>query len=184
MTEELNECCCSALQVGQQAPEFTLPGVETGKEFKQYSLKDYRGKWVVFFFYPLDFTFICPTEVTAMSDRYAEFQKINTVVLGCSTDSVNSHQAWMKDLVNLKYPLLSDKTHEVSREYGVLVEEEGIALRGLFIINPDGILHYHLVHDLNVGRNVDEVLRVLQALQTGELCQVGWKPGEKTLGKA
>lgn len=179
-----DECCCSILQVGRKAPEFTMQGVETGKEFRQYSLKDYRGKWVVFFFYPLDFTFVCPTEVTAMSDRYAEFEKLNAVVLGCSTDSVNSHQAWMKELVNLKYPLLSDKTHEVSYKYEVLVEKDGVALRGLFIIDPDGVLRYHLVHDMDVGRNVDEVLRVLKALQTGELCQINWKPGEKTLGKA
>lgn len=171
------------LQVREEAPDFTLEGVEGGN-FKKYSLKDYRGKWVVLYFYPQDFTFICPTEITAISRHFAEFEKLNAQVMGCSTDSVYSHKAWLKELGQLKHPLLSDATHQVSRKYGVLMENVGIALRGLFIIDPEGKLRYQLVHDLSVGRSVDEILRVLKALQTGELCQADWQSGEKTLGKA
>lgn len=172
-------------QVAKAAPEFTLEGYDPDGSFKKYSLKDYRGKWVVLFFYPLDFTFICPTEITAFSTRDADFKKLNAVVFGASTDSCHSHKAWCEgQLGKLNYPLLSDKTHKVSEKYGVLLEEEGNALRGTFIVDPDGILRYALYHDNGVGRSVDETLRVLEALQTGELCPASWKPGEKTLGKA
>jgi len=167
-------------KVGQKAPEFTLEAV-VGDKFKKVSLSDYKGKWVVFYFYPLDFTFVCPTEITEFNKRYQDFKKLDAEVLGCSVDSVHSHKAWMKDLGGLDYPLLSDITKKVSRDYQVLVEEEGIALRGAFIIDPEGILKYQLVHDLNVGRNVDEILRVLEALQTGGLCPAQWHSGEKTL---
>lgn len=154
-----------------------------GTKFETHTLAQNRGKWVVLFFYPLDFTFICPTEITAFSKHYDDFEKANAVVLGASTDSVHSHKAWLKELGELRYPLLSDMSHAVSREYGVLIEEKGIALRGTFIIDSEGVLRYALYHDLGVGRSVDECLRVLSALQTGELCPVEWKPGEKTLGK-
>jgi len=172
------------IQVGQKAPDFTLQGLVNG-EFRDVSLSDTRGRWTVLFFYPLDFTFVCPTEITEFADKRGEFDRLNAVILGCSTDSVFSHQAWAKTdaIKNLNYPLLSDQKHEVSRSYGVLVEDQGMALRGCFIIDPDGILRYHLVHDMGIGRSVDEVLRVLSALQTGELCPASWKPGEKTLGK-
>ena len=169
--------------VGKQAPKFTLEGVEHGKNFKKYALDDAKGKWKVLFFYPLDFTFICPTEITAFSKRLEEFKKLNAVVMGVSTDSVHAHKAWLKELGDLKYPLLSDMTHKVSEEYGVLVEEEGTALRGTFIIDPDGYVKYALYHDNGVGRSVAETLRVLAALQTGDLCPVEWTPGKKTLGK-
>ena len=151
-------------------------------ETKSVSLSDLRGRWVVLFFYPLDFTFICPTEITEFSKRLDEFERLHATVLGCSTDSVHSHKAWLKELGALRYPLLSDMTHEISRAYGVLLEEKGMALRGTFIIDPEGVLRYALYHDLGVGRSCDETLRVLSGLQTGELCQAGWKPGEKTLG--
>jgi alkyl hydroperoxide reductase subunit AhpC len=170
------------VQVSRPAPNFTLDGVG-GNEFKEYSLSDYRDKWVVLFFYPLDFTFICPTEITEFSKRHKDFEELNAQVLGVSTDSVHSHKAWLKELGNLNYPLLSDITHQVSRDYGVLLEEKGIALRGTFVIDTEGVLRYALYHDLGVGRSVKEVLRVLGALQTGELCPVEWKEGEKTLGK-
>ncbi len=169
--------------VGKQAPDFKLQGV-SHEAFEYHALADYRGKWVVLFFYPLDFTFICPTEITGFSKLDDEFEKLNAKVLGVSTDSVHSHKAWLKELGPLKYPLLADKTMKVSADYGVLVEEEGTALRGTFIIDPDGKVRYALVHDNNVGRSVKEVLRALTALQTGELCPVEWTPGEKTLGKA
>ncbi|HEY6007478.1 MAG TPA: peroxiredoxin [Geobacteraceae bacterium] len=174
-------------RVGQKAPEFSLEAVvgqEPGKEFKTVSLTDYKGKWVVLFFYPLDFTFVCPTEIKGFNAALAEFGKLNAVVLGASVDSKFSHLAWLKSgaLGTLKYPLLSDFLKETARRYGILDEKEGVALRGLFIIDPDGVLQYELVHNLSVGRSVEETLRVLEALQTGELCPLGWKPGEKTLG--
>lgn len=172
------------VQVGQKAPDFELTGVVDG-EFNQVKLSDYRGKWVVFFFWPLDFTFICPTEITAFSKRVDDFREAGAEIIGASTDSQYSHLAWTKgDLGPVKYPLLSDMTKSVAREYGVLIEDQGIALRGLFIIDPEGNLSYQVVHALNVGRNVDEVLRVVKALQTGELCPVDWDEGEETLGKA
>lgn len=170
------------VQVGQKAPEFKLQALFNG-EFREISLSDASGRWTVLFFYPLDFTFICPTEITEFARRKSDFDELNAVILGCSTDSAHSHRAWSKTeaLKDLNYPLLSDQSHQVSRAYGVLVEDKGVALRGCFIIDPQGILRYQLIHDMNVGRSVDEVLRVLAALQTGELCPVNWKPGEKTL---
>ena len=171
-------------KIGEPAPTFILDAV-VGSEFKKVSLTDYRGKWVVLFFYPLDFTFVCPTEIRGFNVKLAAFNKLNAVVLGASVDSKYSHLAWIKrgDLGDLKYPLLSDFKKEVAGRYGILDEKEGVALRGLFIIDPDGVLQYQLVHNLSVGRSVDETLRVLEALQTGELCPLGWHPGQKTLGK-
>ena len=147
-----------------------------GDKFKDVCLDEFKGKWVVLFFYPLDFTFICPTEITEFSKRDSEFKQLNAQVLGVSIDSVFSHKAWLKELGNLNYPLLSDITKEVSRKYGVLLEEKGIALRGTFIIDPDGKLRYQLIHDLGIGRSIEEILRVLRALQTGELCPVSGNP--------
>jgi alkyl hydroperoxide reductase subunit AhpC len=170
-------------RVGQRAPEFTARAV-MNNEVKDLSLSDSRGKWTVLFFYPLDFTFICPTEITEFSKRIDEFKALNAVVLGCSTDSEHSHKAWIKNgLGEIKYPLIADMTREISRQYGVLIEEKGFALRGTFIIDPEGKLRWSQVNDTGVGRAVGEVTRVLAALQTGELCPVEWKPGQKTLGK-
>ncbi len=175
-------------KVGEKAPDFAMPSTKNLEKLDtRVSLSDYKGKWLVFFFYPLDFTFVCPTEITALSDRSGDFEALGTEILGCSTDSVHSHKAWIKTprnqngLGELKFPLASDITKAVARDYGVLIENEGIALRGLFIIDPDGVLRYSVVHDLNIGRSVDETLRVLEALQTGGLCPVNWKPGQKTL---
>jgi peroxiredoxin (alkyl hydroperoxide reductase subunit C) len=170
------------VQVGQQAPDFELEAV-SGDQFIRVKLGEQRGKWVVLFFWPLDFTFVCPTEVTAFSKRIDEFEALNAVVLGGSTDSKFTHLAWTDKIGKINYPMLADMTREVSREYGVLIEDQGIALRGLFIIDPDGVLRYQVVHDLNIGRNVDEVIRVLKALQTGELCPVDWEEGMPTLGE-
>lgn len=174
--------------VGQPAPDFDMASTKDLETLKtRAKLSDYRGKWLVMFFYPLDFTFVCPTEITAMSDRAQEFFDLDAEILGVSTDSVHSHRAWIKlsreenGLGSIRFPLASDITKDVSRSYDVLIEEEGIALRGLFIIDPDGVLKYQVVHDLNIGRSVDETLRVLEALQTGGLCPANWKPGEKTL---
>lgn len=170
--------------IGQKAPDFTLDGVQGRGDFKKFSLADFRGKWAVLFFYPLDFTFVCPTEIKEFSARHGDFKKLNAVVLGCSTDSKFSHKAWINgDLGELSYPLLADMTREVSRRYGALLEENGFATRATFIIDPDGNLQYALYHNTNVGRSVSETLRVLEALQTGERCPVEWKSGQKTLGK-
>ncbi len=181
----------SFAKVGQPAPEFTAavayPGEGGADPVKKVSLSDYRGKWLVFFWYPLDFTFVCPTEITALSDRLDEFKDLDCEILGASTDSVYSHRAWMRTPRNqngiegVGYPLLSDMTHEIAQSYGVLIDSEGIALRGLFIIDPEGVLQYATINNLNLGRSVDETLRVLQGLQSGGLCPSDWKPGQKTL---
>lgn len=172
-------------QVGKPAPDFSLEGYGPDGSFKKYSLKDYKGKWVVLFFYPLDFTFICPTEITEFSTNGEAFGKLNAVVFGASTDSCHSHKAWCEtSLGKLSFPLLADMTHDVSRAYNVLIEDQGVALRGTFIIDPEGVLKYALYHDNGVGRSTTETLRVLEGLQTGELCPASWKPGMHTLGKA
>lgn len=158
-----------------------------GKDFGKVSLSDYKGKWLVLFFYPLDFTFVCPTEITALSDAKDIFDDLDTEILGVSTDSKFSHRAWINTprdengLGELNFPLASDITKSVSRDYGVLIEEEGIALRGLFIIDPEGELKYQVVNHNDVGRSVDETVRVLQALQSGGLCPANWKPGDEHL---
>ena len=150
-------------------------------------LDDYKGRWLVLLFYPLDFTFVCPTELTSFSDRYDDFEGIGAAVIGVSTDSVHSHRAWLKTprdkggVEGLRYPLASDITKTVARDYGVLIEDKGVALRGLFVIDPEGTLRYAVIHDLNVGHSADETLRVIQALQTGGLCQADWRPGQETL---
>lgn len=174
--------------VGQQAPDFDMASTKNIEKLNEnVKLSDYRGKWLVLLFYPLDFTFVCPTELTTFSDRYEDFRAVGAEVLGVSTDSVFSHRAWLKTsrdkggVEGLKYPLAADATKSVARDYGVLIEDRGIALRGLFIIDPEGTLRYKVVHDLNVGRSAEETLRVVQALQTGGLCQAEWKPGQKTL---
>jgi alkyl hydroperoxide reductase subunit AhpC len=179
-----------SVQVQQKAPEFKAPAV-INKEFKDISLADYKGKWVVLFFYPLDFTFVCPTEITSFSDRIDEFKKLNTEVIACSVDSKFSHLAWVNTarkeggLGDIKYPILSDINKTISRDYGVLLENAGIALRGLFLINPDGVIKYQVVHENSVGRNVDETLRVIQAFQhtaeTGEVCPANWTKGQDAM---
>lgn len=175
--------------VQKKAPEFTTDAV-VGGSFKSIKLSDYKGKWVVLYFYPLDFTFVCPTEITAFSDRVQDFKNLNAEVLGCSVDSKFSHLAWINTsrkeggLGKLEYPLLADLNKKIASDYGVLLDA-GIALRGLFIINPEGNVAYEVVHDLGIGRNVDEVLRVLEAIQTvqktGEVCPANWHKGDATM---
>lgn len=182
-----NEC----IRVGQKAPDFTATAV-IDQEFKEISLSNYRGKYVVLFFYPLDFTFVCPTEITAFSDRYSEFSSKNTEVLGVSVDSQFSHLAWIQTQRNdggigdINYPLVADLKKEISLAYNVLDDAEGVALRGLYIIDPDGVIMHATINNLPVGRNVDETLRVLQAFQyvqanPDEVCPANWTPGEKTM---
>jgi peroxiredoxin (alkyl hydroperoxide reductase subunit C) len=157
-------------RVGLQAPDFTATAV-VDQEFQDIKLSQYRGKYVVLFFYPLDFTFVCPTEITAFSDRYDAFKALNTEVLGVSVDSQFSHLAWVQTdrkqggLGDINYPLVADLKKDIARAYGVLDEEEGVALRGLFIINPEGVVQHATINNLPVGRNVEETLRVLQAFQ-------------------
>ena len=170
-----------SVQVGQPAPDFTAKAVVNG-QFEDIKLSSYRGKNVVLFFWPLDFTFVCPTEIQGYAKRLAEFQELGAQVFGASVDSKWSHLAWAeRDFGKLGFPLLSDIKREATDAYGVLLADEGIALRGTFIIDPEGVLKYAVVHDNNIGRNTDETLRVLAALQTGELCPVDWQPGEATL---
>ncbi|HXG83794.1 MAG TPA: peroxiredoxin [Pyrinomonadaceae bacterium] len=175
-------------KVGQPAPDFNMPSTKNMETLSEnVKLSDYAGKWLVLLFYPLDFTFICPTELTAFSDRLDELNGIGAEVVGVSTDSVHSHRAWIKTpldqngVAGLQYPLASDTGGKLARQYNILVEDEGIALRGLYIINPEGVLQYAVVHDLNIGRSVDETLRVLQGLQTGGLCSADWTPGQENL---
>jgi peroxiredoxin (alkyl hydroperoxide reductase subunit C) len=154
------------------------------RDFQPLSLAEYKGKWVALVFYPLDFTFVCPTELVGLNDKHAEFAQRNCEIVAASTDSVYSHLGWVKAdsrLGALKYPLLSDFTKKIARDYGVLIEDEGVALRGTFIIDPEGVLRFMMVNDLGTGRNIDEMLRTLDALQTGELCPCNWKAGEATI---
>ncbi|XP_015517651.2 peroxiredoxin [Neodiprion lecontei] len=180
----------SGPQIQKPAPSFTGTAVING-DFKDIKLEDYRGKYVVLFFYPLDFTFVCPTEIVAFSDRMSEFEALNTEVIGVSTDSHFSHLAWINTprkqggLGGLRYPLLSDFSKQISAKYNVLIEDAGVALRGLFIIDKEGVLRQLSINDLPVGRSVDETLRLIKAFQFvekhGEVCPANWQPDSKTI---
>lgn len=170
------------VKVGKKAPEFTAKAYFKGAIDKEVSLSDYKGKWLVLFFYPLDFTFVCPTEIKEFNKRLGEFNKLGCEVVGASVDSVFSHKAWdEKELGGIQYPILSDFNKEITNRYGILDERVSASLRGTYIIDPEGILRYQLVSDLGVGRSVTETLRVVAALQTGENCPIDWQPGDKTL---
>ncbi|GBE85646.1 peroxiredoxin [Sparassis latifolia] len=177
--------------VQKPAPAFKSTAVIDGI-FHEVSLEQYLGQWVVLFFYPMDFTFVCPTEILAFNDELQQFKDLNTIVLSVSTDSHFSHLAWaMKDRKegglgpDLKLPLVADRNMKISRDYGVLIEEEGVALRGLFIIDPKGILRQITINDLAVGRSVDETIRLVKAFQFtdeyGEVCPANWTEGSKTI---
>lgn len=174
------------IHIGKPAPDFSnVTAYVNGKDFVKINLSDYKGKWLVFFFYPRDFTFICPTELKGFATHEADFTKLNAMVLAASTDSEWSHKNWFeKDLPQVTYPILADTTQKISRDYDVLNEDDGSAERGTFIIDPDGVLRYALISAGSVGRSVKETLRVLEALQSGERCPVEWEPGQTTLGKA
>jgi len=176
--------------VQKPAPDFSATAVVDG-QFKTIKLSDYRGKYVILFFYPLDFTFVCPTEIIAFSDRIEEFKRRDCQVLGASIDSQYTHLAWINTprnrggLGETRYPLIADLAKTICRDYGVLLEDSGIALRGLFLIDKNGIVRHITINDLPLGRNVDEALRVLDALQYfekhGEVCPADWKPGAATI---
>ncbi|XP_013776518.1 peroxiredoxin-4-like [Limulus polyphemus] len=180
----------SKAQISKPAPAWEGTAVVNG-EFKELKLSDFKGKYLVFFFYPLDFTFVCPTEIIAFSDSINAFRAINTEVVACSVDSPFTHLAWIKTprkqggLGPINIPILSDLTHQISKDYGVLLEDLGHTLRGLFIIDNKGILRQITMNDLPVGRSVDETLRLVQAFQYtdkhGEVCPAGWKPGGDTI---
>jgi alkyl hydroperoxide reductase subunit AhpC len=167
------------VELGRKTPGFNLKGVLQGK-VSDYSLDSYKGKWLVLFFYPADFTFICPTEVTGFSKFARQFRGEQAEILGVSVDSIDSHRKWAEELGGVEYPLLSDEHREVSRAYGVLNEKEGVCLRATLIINPAGEVAYVVVSHTNVGRSVEETLRVLKALRTERLCPSEWKPGDVT----
>ncbi|XP_003218931.1 peroxiredoxin-4 [Anolis carolinensis] len=180
----------SKAKISKPAPEWEGTAVING-EFKELKLSDYEGKYLVFFFYPLDFTFVCPTEIIAFSDRIEEFRAVNAEVVACSVDSQFTHLAWINTqrkqggLGPVKIPLLSDLTHQISKDYGVYLEDQGHALRGLFIIDDKKILRQITMNDLPVGRSVDETIRLVQAFQYtdkhGEVCPAGWRPGSETI---
>lgn len=176
--------------VSREAPNFKATAVMPDGSFKEISLEDYRGKYVLLFFWPLDFTFVCPTEIIAFSDRAAEFEKLGVQILGCSIDSHYTHLAWRNTprkaggIGEVKYPLIADLDKKISEAYGVLLPN-GIALRGLFFIDKNGIVRHEVVNDLPLGRSVDEALRVVKAWQYfeqhGEVCPANWHEGDPTI---
>jgi lipoyl-dependent peroxiredoxin subunit C len=175
------------LGIGEKFPQFSVPVVvslEKGKEFSTISNKDIAGKWAVVFFWPMDFTFVCPTEIAEFNRELRNFQDRGAIVLGGSTDSQFVHLAWRNnhaDLKDLKFPMLADNKKELSEALGILHPTEKVPLRATYIVDPDGIIRWVSVNDLKVGRNVKEVIRTLDALQTDELCPVNWEQGQGTL---
>ena len=172
------------VKIGEKIPEFKNLIAYKAGEFIKLDLTDYKGKWLVLFFYPRDFTFICPTEIREFAKLESEFEKEGAKIVGASTDSEYSHKAWFeKELPEVKYPVIADTGQQLARTMNCLIEETGEALRAAFIIDPDQILRWLMISDNAVGRSVKEILRALKALQTGELCPVEWQPGQATLGK-
>lgn len=180
----MSVCVC------QPAPDFTAMGV-VNKQFEEVKLSSYKGKNVVLFFWPLDFTFVCPTEIVAFSDAHSQFADRNTAVIGVSTDSHFTHLAWQNTarseggIGDIAYPMVADLNQNICRSYGVLLEEKGIALRGLFLIDKEGMIRHMLINDLPLGRSVDEAIRMVDALkffeENGEVCPANWRPGADTI---
>lgn len=176
------------IQVNQKVPDFELSAYHNG-EIKKIKLSDYIGKWVVLLFYPADFTFICPTELEEAAEFYDEFKKLDAEVLSVSTDTVYVHKAWhdiSPSIKKIKYPMLADPAGKLCREFGTYLEDEGVSLRGSFIIDPDGVLRVAEINDNSLGRSTKELLRKLQAAKyvrehNGEVCPASWEPGKKTL---
>jgi peroxiredoxin (alkyl hydroperoxide reductase subunit C) len=176
--------------VTKPAPEFKTTAVMEDGSFKDISLSDYKGQYVLLYFYPLDFTFVCPSEILAFNDKVADFKERNVQLLGVSIDSEFSHFAWRETptekggIGNIDYPLIADKSKNIARDFGVLFNEE-VALRGLFLIDKEGIVRHSTINDLPLGRNVEEALRVVDALQYteehGEVCPANWKKGDKAM---
>merc|ERR1719216_744499 len=189
----LSLCASSTISVniGERAPEFSSIALMPDLTFDELNLSQFSGQWLLLFFYPLDFTFVCPTEIISFSESAEAFSKMNTNVVGASVDSQYSHLAWANTpraqggLGNIKIPIIADLTRSISRDYGVMMESEGHTCRGTFIIDPKGIVRHLSMNDPPVGRNVDEYLRLIQAFQyadkNGEVCPAQWKPGSKTI---
>lgn len=185
-------CSCNPnttrVHIGSKAPDFEVKGLFQD-EIKSFRLTDYRSKWTVLFFYPGDFTFVCPTELEELANNYETLKKLNCEILSISTDSEYVHKAWKDTSEAIKkvtFPMLSDSTHQVSKLYGVYIEKEGTAQRGTFVIDPDGVLRAFEVHDNSIGRNAKELLRKIQAAQFvaahgGNVCPASWQPGDETL---
>ncbi len=170
------------LRVSDTIPPLKAQALLPGGKFEDIDLSRYRGKWVVVFFYPLDFTFVCPTEIHGFNEHYEEFKRLGAEVVAVSTDSVYSHKAWIEHgLGPVKFPMIGDTNHAISEGFGVLLPEKGIALRGTFIIDPNGVIKSAVINDLPVGRSVEETLRTLQAFQTGKLTGCEWKPGQEPI---
>lgn len=180
-----------AVLVGKPAPKFTAKAVVEQKIIEDFSLTDLQGKYVVFFFYPLDFTFVCPTELHAFQEKLEEFKKRDAHVVGCSVDSWFSHLSWLSTpktkggIEGVQYPIVSDLTKSISRDFDVLKEDEGIAYRGLFLIDKEGIVRHQIVNDLPLGRSIDEAIRMLDSLiffeKHGEVCPANWQEGKKAM---
>lgn len=176
------------VRVGGQVPEMTLEAYHNG-EIKKVKLSDYKGRWVVLLFYPGDFTFVCPTELEEAADHYEEFHRLGCEVLSVSTDTVYVHKAWHDTspaVKKVQFPMIADPTRRLCQEFGTYLEESGVSLRATFIIDPDGVIRSVEIHDLNIGRSIEEILRKLQAAlyvreHKGEVCPASWKPGKKTL---
>lgn len=181
----------STLLIGEKAPNFKAKAVANGKIIDDFSLDLFAGKYVLFFFYPLDFTFVCPTELHAFQDKLSAFEAKGAQVIGCSVDSAFSHLAWVNTpkakggIEGVTYPLVADLNKQIARDYHVLNEEEGVAYRGLFLMDKNGVIRHQLVNDLPLGRSVDEALRLLDALifheEHGEVCPANWKEGDKSM---
>ncbi len=178
-----------SLTVGEKFPEFkkiSTVSIEKGKEFQEISNEDMKGRWTVMFWWPKDFTFVCPTEIAEFNQSFSEFEDRDTLLLGASTDSEFVHLAWRNDhddLRDLNFPMIADTSKSLAEELGILEGNEKVAYRATYIIDPDGIVRWLNINDLKVGRNVEEVIRVLDALQTDELCPCNWNKGEETLSK-
>lgn len=171
-----------SIRVADTIPPLKADALMPGGKFESVDLTKYRGKWLVVFFYPLDFTFVCPTEIRGFNDRYEDFKKAGAEVVAVSTDSVYSHKAWVEHgLGQIKFPMIGDTNHNISEGFGVLLPEKGVALRGTFIIDPNGVVKSATINDLPVGRSVEETFRTLQAFQTGKLTGCEWKPGQQPL---
>jgi len=189
----INKCMEDSMSilVGKAAPDFSETAVKSNEIIENFSLSQFKGKYVVLFFYPLDFTFVCPTELHAFNQRYLDFKERNVELVAVSVDSHFSHLAWLRTpksqggIEGIHYPIVSDINKEIAQAYDVLVEGEGIAYRGLFLIDRDQIVRHQVVNDLPLGRNVDEALRVVDALQFteeyGEVCPANWNKGHKAM---
>jgi peroxiredoxin (alkyl hydroperoxide reductase subunit C) len=176
------------IKINDKAPEFTTEALHDG-QIKHISLQDYKGKWVILFFYPADFTFVCPTELGELADNYESFKKLNTEILSVSVDTAFVHKAWHDESQTIKkinYPMIADPTHSICNKYGTLIEEEGLSLRATFVIDPHGVVKAFEFHNNSIGRSYAELIRKIEAAQFvekngGEVCPASWKPGSKTL---